>query len=156
MAFLENLGKKVGEAAQAAAKKSSELVEVTKINMNISTEEEKIQKLYVQMGKKIYEGFSTNGTASEELLESCNAIKTHEDNIAALKEKILEIKNVRACSGCGAELEKQTVFCPKCGARQEVEQPPVEAAAPAPSCPSCGSPVQDGSAFCTKCGTKLV
>jgi hypothetical protein len=29
MPFFDNLGKKVGEAAQAAAKKSNELVEVT-------------------------------------------------------------------------------------------------------------------------------
>jgi len=37
MAFFENLGKKVGEAAQAAAKKSGELVEVTKLNVNINS-----------------------------------------------------------------------------------------------------------------------
>jgi hypothetical protein len=39
MAFFENIGKRVSEAAQVAAKKSSELVEVTKLNSSISSEE---------------------------------------------------------------------------------------------------------------------
>ena len=50
MSFFENLGKKVGEAAQAAARKSSEIVEVTN-NASINAEEDKIQKLYSEIGK---------------------------------------------------------------------------------------------------------
>jgi len=121
MAFLENLGKKMGEAAQTAAKKSSELVEVTKLNMNINSEEDKIQKLYVQIGKKVYEGFSSNAEANPEFAADCEAIKAHEENIKSLREKILEVKNLKACSNCGAEMDKTTVFCTKCGTKQETE-----------------------------------
>ena len=45
MAFFGDLGKKVSEAAQTAVKKSGELVEITKLNMSIGSEEEKINEI---------------------------------------------------------------------------------------------------------------
>ena len=46
MNILDNISKRVSEVAQVAAKKSSEVVEITKLNMSINTEEDKVQKLY--------------------------------------------------------------------------------------------------------------
>jgi DNA-directed RNA polymerase subunit RPC12/RpoP len=158
MAFFENIGKKVGGAAQAAAKKSGELVEVTKLNVSIGTEEDKIEKLYAQMGKLIYEKYITTGTADEELVEICEQIKVHEDSIKALRSKIAEIKQVKSCSNCGAEMAKDQVFCAECGTKNEVELKEFQAADSAPSeitCPSCNSSLPAGSLFCTNCGEKL-
>jgi NAD-dependent SIR2 family protein deacetylase len=156
MAFLENLGKKIGETAQAAAKKSSEIVETTKLNASINAEEEKIQRLYSQMGKAAYQKFNETGTTEEYLRESCEQIVAYEQNIKALREKIAEIKGIKSCIGCGAEMERAQIFCSKCGTKNEIAQAaPEEAAAPAPACPSCGAALAPGSAFCTSCGTKL-
>lgn len=159
MAFLENLGKKVGEAAQAAAKKSGELVEVTKLNVNINSEEDKIHKLYSQIGKSIYEKYSALGVAEDNVKEVCEAIKVHEQNIKALKDKISEVKGTKQCIGCGAEMEKDQVFCSKCGTRNELApaaaaEVPVQQAA-AVTCPACGATLTAGSAFCTNCGAKV-
>lgn len=156
MAFLENIGKKVGEAAQAAAKKSSELVEITKLNMNVNSEEDKIQKLYTQIGKIVYEKFSSSGEASPEFKDSCDAIKAHEETIKGLKQKIMEVKNLKACIGCGSELDKNAVFCPKCGTKQDMPQYAApQQAAQSQVCPSCGTAIQPGTTFCTNCGAKL-
>ncbi|NLK88247.1 MAG: zinc-ribbon domain-containing protein [Clostridiaceae bacterium] len=156
MAFLENLGKKIGETAQAAAKKSSELVETTKLNASINAEEEKIHRLYSQMGKTAYQHFSETGTTEEYLREACEQIVAHEQNIKELREKIAEVKGIKSCVGCGAEMERSQVFCSKCGAKNEIQQAaPEEAAAPSAACPSCGVALAPGSAFCTSCGTKL-
>lgn len=161
MAFLENLGKKVGEAAQAAAKKSGELVEVTKLNVSIGQEEDKIHKLYLQIGKSVYEKSKAEGVADDYVKEACDAVAAHEQNIKALREKIAEIKGIKSCVSCGAEMEKAQIFCSKCGAKNELP-PPVAAQEPAeqqpeakPVCPSCGAEVAEGSAFCTSCGTRL-
>lgn len=158
MAFLDNMGKKLGEAAQAAAKKSGELVEVTKLNVNINTEEDKIQKLYAQIGKKIYEKYAASGSIDEEAIEDCETIKVHEQNAKNLRSKILEIKNLKACTGCGAELERDQIFCSKCGARNEIPHPVETEQKETPSavtCPACGTALQPGSIFCTNCGSKL-
>ena len=157
MAFLENLGKKVGEAAQAAAKKSGELVEITKLNVNIGSEEDKIQKLYTQIGKTVFEKYSASGDADENVVENCEAIKVHEHNIKALKEKILEVKNVKTCTHCGAEMERTQVFCSKCGTKNEVApaSPPEQEQTPTAACTACGAPLAEGAAFCTSCGAKV-
>ena len=159
MAFLENLGKRVGEAAQAAAKKSGELVEVTKLNVNINSEEDKIQKLYSQIGKTIFEKYSASGFVEDDAKEACEAIVVHEQNIKALRDKISEVRGTKQCIGCGAEMEKNQIFCSKCGARnvtaqtsaaQEPAQQPAAAI-----CPACGSTLAAGSVFCTNCGEKV-
>jgi DNA-directed RNA polymerase subunit RPC12/RpoP len=159
MAFLENLGKKVGEAAQAAAKKSGELVEVTKLNVNINTEEDKIHKLHSQIGKSVYEKFNASGVAEEDLMAFCEAIKVHEQNIKALRDKISDVKGTKQCVGCGADMEKTQIFCSKCGAKNELAsaaftEEPVQQAAEV-TCPGCGATLTAGSAFCTNCGAKI-
>ena len=159
MAFLENIGKKVGEAAQAAAKKSGELVEITKLSVNINSEEDKMQKLYVQIGKVICDKYN-NGVANDDVKDLCEGIKVHEQNVKNLKEKIMTVKGNKICINCGTEIDKMQVFCSKCGSKndiaQSVDTTTYQQAAPMLSCPSCGIMLQGGSAFCTNCGTKIV
>ena len=158
MAFLENLGKKVGEAAQAAAKKSGELVETTKLNVNINSEEDKIHKIYIQLGKMVYEKYSAAGTDDEDVRQQCEAVRMHEQNIKNLKEKIMEVKGAKVCVSCGKEMDKTQLFCAKCGARNEITSSAPAAAEQTFSsltCPSCGMILQAGTAFCGNCGTKI-
>ena len=155
MAFLENLGKRVGEATQAVAKKSGELVETTKLSVNIGSEEEKVQKLYAQIGKALYEKYTATGIIDEDVKASCEAIRVHEQNIKALRDKMAEIKGSKLCISCGAEMEKTQLYCSKCGAKNDpaaAETPQAEAAA---TCPACGAVLEPGSVFCTGCGAKL-
>ncbi|NJD03928.1 MAG: zinc ribbon domain-containing protein [Ruminiclostridium sp.] len=157
MAFLENLGKKVGEAAQAAAKKSGELVEITKLNVNIGSEEDKIQKLYNQIGKSIFEKYTTTGVADQGVKENCEAIKVHEQNVKALKEKIMEVKNIKSCINCGGEMDRAQIFCSKCGTRNDLSaasQPEQQQAATS-ACKACGAVLAEGAVFCTSCGAKV-
>jgi polyribonucleotide nucleotidyltransferase len=159
MSFFENIGKKMGEAAQAVSKKSSEIVEVTKLNSAINSEEDKIQKLFSQIGKTIYENYEQTGEAVDLAKASCEQIAAHKENIKSLREKIAEVKGIKTCISCGAEMDRAQLFCAKCGARNEVPQAaeaPQAAEQPAvPTCPSCNSEVAPGAAFCTNCGSKL-
>jgi predicted RNA-binding Zn-ribbon protein involved in translation (DUF1610 family) len=158
MAFFENFGKRVSEAAQAAAKKSSELMEVTKINMNIAQEEDRIKKLYTSIGKKVYESYLKDPGMYVQFKEECTGIDSHNENIKKMKARILEAKNLRLCSGCGEEIGVEVVYCPKCGAKQEPvnkpegEEPPRDQV---PVCPSCGTEITQDAAFCPSCGAKL-
>ncbi|MDO8685540.1 MAG: zinc ribbon domain-containing protein [Clostridiales bacterium] len=153
MAFLDNIGK----VAHAAAKKSGELVEITKTNININSEEDKIEKKHQQMGKLVYEKFQATGAIDEEFAGVCNEITAHMETIKNLKQRIMEIKNIKSCTGCGAELECTAMFCAKCGTRQEVPEASSvpSQAAPSQLCPACGAAVPSGTAFCTACGTKV-
>lgn len=154
MSLFENLTKKVTETAKVAAKKSGDLVEVTKLNMNIGTEESKIEKVYTDIGKIVFEAYNKGEETSECFKEHCEKIKASQEIIKQMKEKINELKNVKLCSACGTELAAETAFCSKCGAKQEIPQPP----APEPTdkkCSACGEVNALDAVFCAKCGAKF-
>src|SRR5450830_952445 len=100
MSVFENLSRKVSDTAKAAAKKSSELVEVTKLNMNIGSEEEKIRKTYTDMGKEVYESYNNGDEINENFKSYCETIKSYEENIKEMKTRILELKSLKVCSVC--------------------------------------------------------
>lgn len=154
MSILDNIGKKIGETAQAAQKKTNELVEITKLNKEISQEEDKIKKTYIELGKKVYDIFSKNGDIDRAYFDGCTAIDEANVRIKELSAKILEKKNIRICPNCGAELGREAAFCVKCGARQEeaMNEPIVEEGFK--SCPVCGSKLTLDAVFCPSCGTK--
>lgn len=157
MSIFNNLGKKFGEAAQAAAKKSSDLVEITKLNMAISAEEDKIEKTYAKIGKEVFAKYNSKDEVDPSLTALCEEIKTYQDTILDLKAKLMDLKNIKLCVECQAELDKNIQFCPKCGAKQEQTPPEnVESQENAGKfCPKCGAEVSEGSAFCQSCGTKI-
>lgn len=123
MPFLDNISKKVGDAAKTAAKKSGEIVEVTKLNRSISLNEEKINKLYIEIGKVFYlKHENGDSLAGEELTAWCNQISELNEEIENLKDKILELKNIKICPNCKTEVGPDILFCPKCGTKLEIHQ----------------------------------
>ncbi|MFL0195167.1 hypothetical protein ACJDU8_06250 [Clostridium sp. WILCCON 0269] len=90
MSFLDNLSKTVGSAASTAAKKSGELVEITKINMSINKEEESINRVYAEIGKKFYE-INADSIGNDGYNKFFEQIKKHQQTINELKKKLNQI-----------------------------------------------------------------
>ena len=152
MAFLDNIGKKMGEAA----KKSGELVEVSKINISIGNEEGKIQNLYKEIGQNLYQKYVASNECDEDFRQTCETINQHEQTIKELKQKILEIKNIKICPNCNAEIARNIQFCSGCGAKQEeMPQEEVETEVETKTCASCNTVVNTDVVFCSGCGTKF-
>lgn len=120
MSVFDNITKRVTDTAKAAAKKSGSMVEVTRLNINIGAEEEKIKKIYTEMGKMLYDDYSEGKITGDEIAGLCGKIDAINGSIEDMKEKILELRNVKACQGCGLELEMEMDFCYKCGRKQEL------------------------------------
>ena len=110
MDFFNNVGKKLGNAAKTAGKKSEELVEITKLNLSIGSEEDKAKKLFSEMGKEIYVRFVNGDRFDESINSKCAAIKVVEDNIEAIKEKIKNFKGHNSspdkATDCNTEVEE--------------------------------------------------
>lgn len=51
MSFLNNLGQKISDVSQTTIKKTKDLADTAKLNLNISEEERKIDTAYEQIGK---------------------------------------------------------------------------------------------------------
>lgn len=117
MDFFNNVGKKLGSAAKTATRKSEELVEITKMNLSIGSEEDKIKKLFTEMGKDLYGRFASGESFDESINGKCTQIKTVEDNIETLKEKVKNLKghnnspdSVTDCSSAYAEKKEEANY----------------------------------------------
>lgn len=120
MGFLD----KVKGAAQDAKDKTNEIIEVNKVNKQISQQEAMIAETYTLMGKEIFSDFMAGNDISDELKEKCQGIVDAKESVAELKKQILIIKNIKVCPSCKTEMTLEISFCPKCGTKQE--QPTVE------------------------------
>jgi hypothetical protein len=156
MSVFENFTRKVTETAKAAAKKSSDLVEVTKLNMSIGSEEDKIEKVFKEIGKTVYESFARGENVDEMFTDKCKEISAYEENIKEMRNKVLELKNTKVCPNCREELDIEVAYCSKCGTKQEIPQLTVKEEVPVEKlCPNCKTPCEANSTFCTNCGTKM-
>ena len=122
MTFLKNLTKKVSSSAKVAARKSGDLVEVTKLGLNINSEEEKIQKAYAKIGEIVYKTYELGKTIDSDYKSICEEITNHRENIQSMKDKILFLKNIKICPQCNGELECKDAYCNMCGAKQEIPE----------------------------------
>ena len=90
MAFLNKIGKAIGDAAGTASEKAKELAETTKLKNAVSAEEKQINQYFLEIGKYVFEEERNNPDSP--LAEIFNKITDSLRNIEELKRKIAEIK----------------------------------------------------------------
>ena len=79
---------KVNELAKAAANKTAEVVEDTRLKAQILNDEKSIRELEAKIGAWYYEQFSAGLPVAEEVSEWCTAISVHKANIEEKKEAL--------------------------------------------------------------------
>jgi len=123
MAFKDGfskLTKSLSESASNVVQKSNDLMEITKLNGEIDSEERKKGILYMGIGQLVYNSYNSKVELNEEIKNKCEAVFEHDQQIKKIKEQIFDIKKIRKCSSCGTEMNIDISFCPKCGNKQEV------------------------------------
>ena len=75
--------------------------------------------MYIEIGKKVYTELKDGKTVTEEdILKKCDEISQTNDEIAKLKDKLLNIKKMKTCAKCGTRINKNDLYCPNCGNEQ--------------------------------------
>lgn len=90
MAFLDKLGKKIGEVADTASDKAKDFAETTKLNQAITAEEKQINQFFLDLGKFVFENEKYN--ADSPVKDMCDKILASQKTIDDLKQKIKGIK----------------------------------------------------------------
>ncbi|MGY0374119.1 zinc-ribbon domain-containing protein [Clostridium sp. JNZ J1-5] len=103
------------ESSAVVAKKSGELIEISKLTVSINSNESKMKDLYSEIGKKVFEKHENGQYIDPELVENCNEILALKTSINEMKQKVNELRNKRICTNCDTSLPEDTAFCPKCG-----------------------------------------
>lgn len=133
MDFFNKLGKKASETYQITKEKAAIISEELKLKGKISDLNDKIEKLYLEIGKTVYnEVKDGRDVEREEISAKCDEITQMQDEISKLQSDILALKNVKKCVNCGEEVELNAAFCSKCGKEQpkresvEIKEEPAE------------------------------
>lgn len=118
---------RLAQVTQNAISKSKEVAGVTKLNMEISALNQDIRNIQAQVGAYVLEnGFLLENPYVADWAEKVHA---HKANIEAKNEKIMELKNVTICPGCGKEVSRSNRFCEHCGAEVVIKTPAADEAA---------------------------
>jgi hypothetical protein len=181
VAFFKDLGKKISNVTQDAAKKTSDLIEIAKLNSSINGEKIAISDLQRKIGAAVYGLFESGQPIPEALQADVQNIAGHLANITGLENKIAEIK----ASSAEPQEEPQSAAPPESAAPPVPPAPEEPSASPAPPapeepsapppepspeaqpeqpaqpaaagrrfCTNCGAPLEPGMMFCGQCGTK--
>lgn len=146
-------GDKFNQLTKSAVSKSKEMAEITRLNMDISNNEQKLKELAVQVGMSVVDRKLL--LEDEQIAELAAQIETLRESIAKNQALIQEIRNINICANCGAEVSRTSKFCDKCGSPMDRSALETSAAGAVPVCPECGEQLEPGALFCTNCGTKL-
>lgn len=117
MSLLKDISNKITETAKVAAKKSTDIVDITKLSLQIDKEQKVIDNEMYKIGKAIIENHSEDKWVEEKFSDKIAEIKVVEEKIETLKKEVQKLKNIKACEACGADIDKEAVFCTKCGKR---------------------------------------
>ncbi|MCX8128488.1 MAG: hypothetical protein N3I35_00110 [Clostridia bacterium] len=115
MSLVENFRQKFKDATRTAVRASSDFLEATKINLAIKSDEDKIKNIMFDIGKSVFDGYNSGKAVEAEISIKCDEIVSLEKSIEEKKLKLIEIKNLKQCSGCMSEIDEAAVYCPNCG-----------------------------------------
>ena len=124
MDFFDRLGKKATEAYKVTADKTGKIAKETKLRFKMSELKSKIEDLYEEMGKIVYEKHIQKKEISieKDLAEQCKKVDEMSKEIEDLLQQCLELKDKKQCPNCYKEIDKNMKFCPECGSKQEEKE----------------------------------
>jgi ribosomal protein L40E len=117
MEWFDTIKGTVKKTAGKAYEKSSEIVEVTKINFKISEAQTKIEKDFEEIGRIVYGMYKDGENVSEDLKDVCALIDDKFFEIETLNNQIEEIKQIKICKSCKSKNNQEAKFCSNCGVK---------------------------------------
>lgn len=160
MKKVEKISKKVGETASetynAVVNKSGKVIEGTKTKFEITEKENKIQEIFLGMGRTVYEMYKKGENVGETFEQESEKVDHLNQEIDEMEKKILANKGLKECCQCDKVISKESHFCPKCGAEQmDVDVTTDESVSKQKVCPKCNAICQEDSEYCENCGEKI-
>lgn len=113
MDFFDKLGDTLVNAGKDVSKKAKDLSGTAKLNMDIKSKEDFIQRQYTEIGRLYYEAHCKETDA--EFAQQMAIVTEAYETIAQMRDEVLKIKGARVCPKCGAPVPDTAGFCGRCG-----------------------------------------
>ncbi len=110
--------------ADKAVTKTGEVVEVSKLRLELSKQQGRLRALYQKLGSSVY-SMKEKDYEDQDLIDHlCQEITENLKVQKNLKAKIAGLKKMKVCPVCGSRNPMESVYCNQCGSRlkQEFQQ----------------------------------
>lgn len=111
----DELFNKAKAVANAAGKKTGEMVEVSKLKLQVVQLNSDVDKIYKRIGELTYIQSRNNTDAKREIETAMAEIDKMYQEIEALNIKINDAQQMIKCQNCGAANSVDAIFCSRCG-----------------------------------------
>lgn len=147
-----SLKNRIMGTAETAGKKAGDMVELTKMRMQVAQYKGELAKAHEKLGAMIYNMMKVEEEDTSAINVCIDEIDYILDKIQEAEEKVKELRKVSCCQSCGLEIPSDACFCPKCGAKVEHPEPAVavQETAEAEEASACEEP-QEPDEPCTPC-----
>ena len=99
--FFSEIGRSLSRFTQQAVGKTGEVVEMTKFNAQISSEQKEVEKLYQKIGELVYRGVKSGDIeVSDDLADIISAIDSHRAVIRSARKSLAEVQKKTLCPKC--------------------------------------------------------
>ena len=117
MDILDKIIKKVEKTTKVVVQKSTDVVELTKVKLAITSSENEADELLREIGSLVYDAYKS-GTGNAELVEEkCVKLEKIKGEIEEKKNQFASLRNMKRCPECEYENEADAVYCSKCAAK---------------------------------------
>lgn len=164
---MDDFKQTISKITKTITKTSSDVIKTTKLNISLSAEEEKLNKIYLDIGKKVHEIYSFGGSLGKFFDEQYAAIVKQEKIIDKIKSEINLKSGAKTCPNCGNAIALGSSFCSHCGnstnpstnTETTTQNVNTDEILPKKSetkkCPLCGCENEINTKFCLSCGRLL-
>lgn len=105
---------KVGESGRGVADKAKNITEISNMKRKIIYEEERINEIFADIGKKYYK-HRLNAVGGFDAI--CEDIDTRRHRIKKMKYEINLMRGFKVCTKCDSEISEKFMYCGVCGAK---------------------------------------
>ena len=115
MAWFDKVKSTVTKTAKFTKEKSTELYDITRLSFAINELESKIDKIFKNIGMLVYRDYEGGAEFAEDIDMLLKDIDAKYEEIAAIKDELNKIKNVKVCPKCKKTNPTDANFCLSCG-----------------------------------------
>lgn len=121
MGILDDVMVNVKSAAEVVGKKAGQIVDITKLKMNVSDLNSEINKRYMELGQKVYNSKKSGECCEADISEKVTEIDDLILQMNAIVQEIGTLQNKITCPVCGNQCSADASFCVNCGAKLKAD-----------------------------------
>lgn len=120
MDFFNKITNMASDTYKKTSERTSKIAKETKLKMKMNDSKSKIEELYEEIGKIVYQKHVREEDISikEDLCSYCKQIDELSEEIEKYQNEILAMKQKKVCENCYMEIQVDSKYCPNCGAEQ--------------------------------------